>query len=69
MAPDCTEKGCFGFAFTMPSNWVLPDNPLPPPPAQPFMADPYFNPSNVQFQQVPIGTSGQQCFYDPPPTR
>ena len=67
--PDCTENGCFGFAFTMPTSWVLPDNPLPPPQAQPFTADPYFNASNVLFQQVDVGKSGQQCYYNPPPSR
>ncbi len=71
--PDCPEQGCYGFAFTMPSDWSPPAQPVDPPAGTKFPDGPsdYFAPNNVQFQTVDLSKFGQktQCQYTTPPTQ
>ena len=69
--PDCPEAGCYGFAFTMPSDWTAPPQPVDPPAAGKFSDDTYFASGNVQFQTVDLSKFGQktQCQYTTPPTQ
>ena len=69
--PDCPNAGCYGFAFTMPSDWVAPPNPVDPPAAGKFSDDTYFDKGNVQFKTVDTSKFGQktQCQYTTPPTQ
>jgi hypothetical protein len=70
---DCPEAGCYGFAFTMPSDWSPPAQPVAPPDGTKFPDGTmdYFNSTNVQFQVVDMSKFGQktQCQYTTPPTQ
>ncbi len=63
--PDCPEEGCYGFSFTMPSDWTAPAQPVAPPAAGKFSDNAYFDKGNVQFQKVDTSKFGQktQCQY------
>jgi hypothetical protein len=71
--PGCPEEGCYGFSFTMPDDWVAPDNPVPAPVGVSFSDEPnkYFVAGNVQFKTVDTCKFGQktQCQYTTPPTQ
>ena len=69
--PDCPEAGCYGFSFTMPSDWAAPPKPVDPPAPGKFSDDAYFDSGNVQFKTVDTSKFGQktQCQYTTPPTQ
>jgi hypothetical protein len=69
--PDCPDAGCYGFSFTMPSDWTAPPKPVDPPAAGKFSDNTYFASGNVQFQTVDTSKFGQktQCQYSSPPTQ
>ena len=67
--PDCPDTGCYGFSFTMPSDWPGPPaEHVAPPAATPFSDQTFFSTSNVNFNAINPGKFGQgsQCDYRAP---
>ena len=65
--PDCPENGCYAFSFTMPSNFLASNTPVPAPAPVPFTNDTYFQSEKVQFMNA--AAPGPQCTYSAVPTQ
>lgn len=68
---DVNTMNCFGFSFTMPSNWVAPAEPLAPDTNlfQLYTDDDYFKPMNVIFKMGKSISPKDACVYNPVPTQ